>query len=110
MPASNETHARVRKVLVQALGVEEDDVKPSATLQGDLGASPSTSWISRSAWSASSGSRSRETSCSLTMPPGIAWPSQAVTSHPTRAGPPRTPRCPRRVEHSGARPSVKPGR
>jgi acyl carrier protein len=38
MPASNETHARVRKVLVQALGVEEDDVKPSATLQGDLGA------------------------------------------------------------------------
>jgi len=25
-------------VLVQALGVEEDDVKPSATLQGDLGA------------------------------------------------------------------------
>lgn len=38
MPASNETHARVRKVLVQALGVEEVDVKPSATLQGDLGA------------------------------------------------------------------------
>ena len=38
MSASNETHARVRKVLVQTLGVEEDDVKPSATLQGDLGA------------------------------------------------------------------------
>ena len=38
MPASNETHARVTKVLVHALGVEEDDVKPSATLQGDLGA------------------------------------------------------------------------
>jgi acyl carrier protein len=38
MPASNENHARVTKVLVQALGVEEDEVKPSATLQGDLGA------------------------------------------------------------------------
>jgi acyl carrier protein len=38
MPDSNEIRARVTKVLVQALGVEEDDVKPSATLQGDLGA------------------------------------------------------------------------
>ena len=38
MPASNEIDARVTKVLVQALGVEEDDIKPSATLQGDLGA------------------------------------------------------------------------
>ena len=38
MPASNETLARVTKVLVHALGVEEDEVKPSATLQGDLGA------------------------------------------------------------------------
>ena len=85
MPASNETHARVTKVLVQALGVEEADVKPSATLQGDLGASPSISWISRFAWSASSGSKSRETSCSLTMPPGMVWPSRATTSHPTRA-------------------------
>jgi acyl carrier protein len=38
MPDSNEIRARVTKVLVQALGVEEDDVRPSATLQGDLGA------------------------------------------------------------------------
>jgi acyl carrier protein len=38
MPGSNEIHARVTKVLVRALGVEEDDIKPSATLQGDLGA------------------------------------------------------------------------
>jgi len=38
MLASNKIHARVTKVLVQALGVEEDDIKPSATLQGDLGA------------------------------------------------------------------------
>ena len=38
MPTANEIDARVTKVLVQALGVEEDDIKPSATLQGDLGA------------------------------------------------------------------------
>jgi acyl carrier protein len=38
MPASDEIDARVAKVLVQALGVEEDDLRPSATLQGDLGA------------------------------------------------------------------------
>src|SRR5271157_1898361 len=38
MPASDEIYARITKVLVQALGVEEDDIKPSATLQGDLGA------------------------------------------------------------------------
>jgi acyl carrier protein len=38
MPDSNEIHARVTKVLVEALGVEEVDIKPSATLQGDLGA------------------------------------------------------------------------
>ena len=38
MPDANEVHARVTIVLVQSLGVEEDDVIPSATLQGDLGA------------------------------------------------------------------------
>jgi acyl carrier protein len=38
MPASSETYARVAKVLVQALGVEEDDIRCSATIQGDLGA------------------------------------------------------------------------
>ena len=38
MPASDEIYARITKVLVQALGVEKDDIKPSATLQGDLGA------------------------------------------------------------------------
>ena len=38
MPASNEIYAGVTKVLVEALGVEEDDIKPAATLQGDLGA------------------------------------------------------------------------
>jgi len=38
MPNSKEIDERVTKVLVEALGVEENDVKPSATLQGDLGA------------------------------------------------------------------------
>ena len=38
MPDANEVLARVTKLLVQSLGVEEDDVIPSATLQGDLGA------------------------------------------------------------------------
>jgi acyl carrier protein len=38
MPASDEINAKITRVLVQALGVEEEDIKPSATLQGDLGA------------------------------------------------------------------------
>jgi acyl carrier protein len=38
MPSANETYAKVTKVLVEALGVEEADIRPSATLQGDLGA------------------------------------------------------------------------
>ena len=37
MASSNELHAKVTKVLAQALGVE-CDVTPSATLQADLGA------------------------------------------------------------------------
>jgi acyl carrier protein len=38
MTASNEIRAKVSKVLVQSLGVGEDDIIPSATLLGDLGA------------------------------------------------------------------------
>jgi acyl carrier protein len=38
MASPNEVHAKVTKVLVQALGVEEGDIKPSATLLADLGA------------------------------------------------------------------------
>ena len=38
MPNANEIDARIAKVLIQALGVDEADVVPSATLQGDLGA------------------------------------------------------------------------
>src|SRR6478735_9247996 len=38
MTSFRDIHARVASVLTMALGVDEDDVIPSATLQGDLGA------------------------------------------------------------------------
>ena len=38
MTLFREIHTRVVSILVEALGVDEDDVTPSATLQGDLGA------------------------------------------------------------------------
>jgi acyl carrier protein len=38
MPASNKIDPRIAKALVEALGVDEQDIKPSATLIGDLGA------------------------------------------------------------------------
>src|SRR5947207_16030011 len=38
MASSNEVHTQITKVLLQALGVEEDDITPSAALQADLGA------------------------------------------------------------------------
>ncbi len=38
MPASEDIHARITRVLVQALNVDEDDVTPTATLRDDLGA------------------------------------------------------------------------
>ena len=54
MAAPDKILTRITIVLVQALGVDEDDVTPAATLFGDLGESPSTSSTSCSAWSASS--------------------------------------------------------
>jgi acyl carrier protein len=38
MTPSREIYTRVASVLAESLGVDEDDVIPSATLQGDLGA------------------------------------------------------------------------
>jgi acyl carrier protein len=38
MPEIKEIRLRLTKVLMEALGVEEADIKPGATLQGDLGA------------------------------------------------------------------------
>jgi acyl carrier protein len=38
MPSTEEIYQKVAATLVEALNVDEDDIKPSATLQGDLGA------------------------------------------------------------------------
>jgi acyl carrier protein len=38
MPTNDEIYQKVQATLVDALGVDEDDVKPDATLQADLGA------------------------------------------------------------------------
>ena len=38
MPTQEEIYSKVSSTLVEALNVEEDDIKPTATLQGDLGA------------------------------------------------------------------------
>jgi acyl carrier protein len=38
MPTKEEVFAKIRTALVDALGVEEEDVTPQATLVGDLGA------------------------------------------------------------------------
>ena len=38
MPTAEEIYAKVRETLVDALGVDDDEVSPEATLVGDLGA------------------------------------------------------------------------
>jgi acyl carrier protein len=38
MPSRDEIYTKVSATLVEALNVDEDDIKPTATLQGDLGA------------------------------------------------------------------------
>jgi acyl carrier protein len=38
MPSTEEIYTKVSATLVEALNVDEDDIKPTATLQGDLGA------------------------------------------------------------------------
>src|SRR5436190_8778816 len=38
MPTQDEIYHKVSATLVEALNVDEEDIKPSATLQGDLGA------------------------------------------------------------------------
>ena len=64
MPTHDEIFQKVQATLVDALGVDEDDVTPDATLQGTWGPSRSTSSTSSSASSGTSGSRSRGASCS----------------------------------------------
>src|ERR1700691_5180803 len=38
MPSQEEIYQKVSATLVEALNVDEEDIKPSSTLQGDLGA------------------------------------------------------------------------
>src|SRR5579885_2147505 len=38
MPSQDEIYSKVSATLVEALNVDEDDISPTATLQGDLGA------------------------------------------------------------------------
>src|SRR5208282_750332 len=38
MPSQEEIYSKVSATLVEALNVEEEEIKPTATLQGDLGA------------------------------------------------------------------------
>lgn len=38
MPTQEEVYDKIRSALVEALGVDEDEVSPTATLVGDLGA------------------------------------------------------------------------
>jgi acyl carrier protein len=38
MPTRDEIYSKVSSTLVEALNVDEDEIKPEATLQGDLGA------------------------------------------------------------------------
>jgi len=38
MPTQEEIYLKVSSTLVEALNVDEEDIKPTATLQGDLGA------------------------------------------------------------------------
>jgi acyl carrier protein len=38
MPTQEEIYSKVSATLVEALNVDEDDIQPSSTLQGDLGA------------------------------------------------------------------------
>src|ERR1700683_769535 len=38
MPSQDEIYSKVSATLVEALNVDEDEIRPTATLQGDLGA------------------------------------------------------------------------
>src|SRR5436190_19884352 len=38
MPSQEESYSKVSATLVESLNVEEDDIKPTSTLHGDLGA------------------------------------------------------------------------
>ena len=70
MLTQEEVYGRVSATFVAALNVDEDEIRPAVTLQGDLGPSRSTFWTSSSAWSARLASRSRAAGCSPSQPSG----------------------------------------
>ena len=59
-----EVYEKIKVALVDTLGVDEDEIKPEATLVGDLGASRSISWTSSSGWRRRSTSRFPAANCS----------------------------------------------
>ena len=64
MPASEAVYEKVTKVLMEALNVDQEEVTPTASLQGDLGAESIDFLDIVFRLSASSASRSRAASCS----------------------------------------------
>ena len=64
MPTQEEIYTKVSATLVEALNVDEDDIKPPPRCKATSAPSRSTSWTSSSGWSASSASRSRAANCS----------------------------------------------
>ena len=64
MSASDEIYGKVTRVLVQSLNVDESDLKPTASLQGDLGAESIDFLDIVFRLEASSASGSRAGSCS----------------------------------------------
>ena len=45
MPSRDEIYQKVSATLVEALNVDEEDIKPTSTLQGDLGARPLDTFV-----------------------------------------------------------------
>ena len=64
MPSKQEVFEKIQAALVDALGVDEEEVTADATLVGDLVRNRSTFWISYFGWKRPSASRFRGPSCS----------------------------------------------
>ena len=77
MPTNEEIFEKVQSTLVDALGVDEDDVTPDATLFKDLGAESIDLLDIVFRLDVTSGSRSRGASCSPRTSPTQSWPRTA---------------------------------
>jgi len=84
MPTKEEVFEKIQAALVDALGVDDEDVTPEATLVETSAPSRSTSWTSFSASRSRSPSRFRAASCS----PRISSPTPSTS---------RTARSPKRL-------------